>query len=98
LPHLGICGNQVLKLQRLKNKILGTIGKVPRSTPIRDLHMDFKLPYIYDYIAKVCRQKAEVKQNHENENIRSIGQGEPRHWKYKGLKLGIGQAYDRSSD
>jgi hypothetical protein len=28
----------------------------------------------------------------------NIGQGEPRHRKYKRLKLGGGQAYDRSSE
>jgi hypothetical protein len=33
-------------------------------------------------------------QNHENEHVRSIGQGEARHRKYKLLKLGGGQAYD----
>jgi hypothetical protein len=36
--------------------------------------------------------------NHDNENVRYIGQGEPRHRKYKRLKLGDCQAYDRSSD
>jgi hypothetical protein len=43
-------------------------------------------------------QEAEVIQYHENENVRNAGQGEPRHRKYKTLKLGGGQAYDRSSD
>jgi hypothetical protein len=43
------------------------------------------------------RQKAEVIQNHENEHVRGIGQGEANHRKYKRLKLGGGQAYDRSS-
>jgi hypothetical protein len=47
---------------------------------------------------KLCRQQAEVIQNHENENVRNIGQGEARHRKYKRLKLGGGHAYDRSSD
>jgi hypothetical protein len=37
-------------------------------------------------------------QNHENEYVRGIGQGEARHRKYKRLKLGGGQAYGRSSD
>jgi hypothetical protein len=32
---------------------------------------------IYDYITKLCRQQAEVIQNHENKNVRNIGQGEP---------------------
>jgi hypothetical protein len=60
--------------------------------------MAFKLLYIYDYIRKLCRQQAEVIQNHENANVHNIGQGEPRHRKYKGRKLGSGQAYDRSSE
>jgi hypothetical protein len=49
-------------------------------------------------ITKLCRQQAEVIQNHENEHVRSIGQGEAKNRKYQGLKLGDGQAYDRSSD
>jgi hypothetical protein len=54
--------------------------------------------YIYDYVTKLCRQQAEVMQNHENEHVRDVGQGEARHRKHKRLKLGGGQAYDRSSD
>jgi hypothetical protein len=49
-------------------------------------------------ITKWCRQQAEVIQNHGNEHVRGIGQCESRHRKYKRLKLGGGQAYDRSSD
>jgi hypothetical protein len=32
-------------------------------------------------LTKVCRQQAEVIQNHDNENVRTIGQGEARHKK-----------------
>jgi hypothetical protein len=60
--------------------------------------MAFKLPPVCDYITKLCRQEAEVIQNHENKHVRSIGRGEARRRKYKRLKLGGGQAYDRSSD
>jgi hypothetical protein len=56
-----------------------------------------KSPYMYDYITKLCRRQAEVILYHENPNVRAIGQGEPRHRKYKRLKLDGGQAYDRSS-
>jgi hypothetical protein len=87
-----------LKLQRLQNKVLCTNGNFRRCTPGRDLRTAFNLLYVYDYIIKFYRQQAEVIQNHENEHVRSIGQGEARHRKYKGLKLGGGQAYDRSSD
>jgi hypothetical protein len=65
--------NHLLKLQRQQNNILRTTGNYPRRTPVRDLHMCFKLPYIYDYITKLCRQQAEVIQNHENANVHNIG-------------------------
>jgi hypothetical protein len=42
--------NHLLKLQRLQNKVLRAIGNCPRRTPVRDLHMDFKILYIYIYI------------------------------------------------
>jgi hypothetical protein len=38
--------NHLLKLQRLQNKVLRTIENFPRRTPIRDLHVVFKLTYI----------------------------------------------------
>jgi hypothetical protein len=60
--------------------------------------MDFKLLYVYDYITKLCRWQAEVIQNHDNENVCSIGQVEVRHRKYNRLKLGGGQAYNHSRD
>jgi hypothetical protein len=87
-----------MKLQRLQNRVLRTIGNFPRRTPVRELHKAFNIPYIYDYITKLSRQQAEVIQNHENANVPNIGQSEARHRKYKGLKLGGGQPYDRSSD
>jgi hypothetical protein len=68
----------LLKLQRLQNKVLRTIGNFPRWTSVRNWHTAFTLPYIYDYITKLCKQQAEVIQNHENEQVRSIGQGEAR--------------------
>jgi hypothetical protein len=60
--------------------------------------MAFKIPYFNDFISKFGRQQAEVIQNHQNPNDRNIGQGEVQHRKYKRLKLGGRQAYNRSSD
>jgi hypothetical protein len=88
----------LIKLQRLQNHVLRTNGIFPRRTPVREMLMTFHLPYMYDCMTKLCKQQAEVILNHENENVRYIGQGEDRHIKYKRLKLGGGQAYDRSSD
>jgi hypothetical protein len=70
--------------------ISGTYISEVRLTCV--LHMAFKLPYIYDYIAKFYRQQAEVIQNHENAHLCNTGQGEPHHRNYKWLKLGCDQA------
>jgi hypothetical protein len=48
----------LLQLQRLQNKVLHT-GNFPRYTPVRDLHTAFNLPYVFDYITKLCRKQAE---------------------------------------
>jgi hypothetical protein len=92
-----VADTHLLKLQRLQKKVLRTIGNFPRRTPVRELHKAFDIPYIYDYITKLCRQQAEVIQNRENANVRNKGQGEARYRIYKRFKLGGGQAYDRSS-
>jgi hypothetical protein len=67
----------LLKLQRLQNKVLRTIGNFPRRTPVGELHKAFNIPYIYDY-TKLCRQQAEVIHSHGNANVRNIGLGKAR--------------------
>jgi hypothetical protein len=86
------------KLQRLQNKALCTTDKFLKNTPIRDMHISFQIPYVYDFITKLCKQQAKVILHHENIHIHNIGQGEARYRKYKRLKLGGDQAYDRLSD
>jgi hypothetical protein len=44
-----------LNLQRLQNRGLRVIGNHDRLTPVRELHVAFKIPYVYDYITKLCR-------------------------------------------
>jgi hypothetical protein len=89
--------SHLLKLQRLQNKVLRTISNFPRRTSVRDMHVAFQIPHVYDYLTNLCRKQAEVIQNHENENVRYIEQGEAPHRKYNRLKLGDGHVYDCSS-
>jgi hypothetical protein len=51
-------GTHLFKLPRLQNRVLRTIGNFPRRTQIRELHVAFKIPYVYDFITKLCRQKS----------------------------------------
>jgi hypothetical protein len=59
--------------------------------------MAFQVPYIYEYVMKLCMQQAEVIQNHENANVHDVAKGEAQHKKHKRLKLGDSQTYDCSS-
>jgi hypothetical protein len=87
----------LMKLQQLQNKVLRVTGGLPRRTPIRYMHTEFQIPYVYDFITKICRKQAEVIQNHDNQNVRRIGSGEAKQRKLLRLRLGGGQAYDRSN-
>jgi len=57
-----------------------------------------KTAYIYDFTTKLLRQEAEITQNNKNADVRSIGQSEAVHRKFKRLKLSGGQTCNRSSD
>jgi hypothetical protein len=83
----------LLKLQRLQNEVLRVSGGLPRRTQSRYMHRTLRIPYVYDFITKSCRKQAEFIRNHDNENVRSIGNGEAQHQKHERLKLGGGQAY-----
>jgi hypothetical protein len=78
----------LLKLQRLQNRALCATGNLDRYTQVCELHMAFEIPYVYDYVNKLCRAQAELILNHVNSNVRGVGQGEVRHRKFGG-----GQVY-----
>jgi hypothetical protein len=78
-----VADTHLMKLQRLQKEILCTIGKFQRNTLICDMHI--YLPYVCDYITKLCGQQAQVIQimriymfaildraKHNTENIRDL--------------------------
>jgi hypothetical protein len=85
-------------MQRLQNRVIRGIGKLERLTTVRELHVAFKITYMYDYITKLCMAQAEEILNHLNPNVRGIGYAAAMHTKYKRHKLVGGQAYDQSVD
>jgi hypothetical protein len=87
-----------LKLQRLQNRVLRAIVNLDRPTPARETHVAFKIPYVYEYVTKLCRTQAEVILSHRNPIVRVIGPGEAIHRKHKWLKLGGSHTYDGSAD
>jgi hypothetical protein len=74
--------NHIMKLQRLQNNVLRLIGGLSRRKSTHYMHVALQIPYIYDFITKICRKQAEVTQNHDNKNVRSIGNGEAQKQKY----------------
>jgi hypothetical protein len=75
----------LLKRQRLQNWVLCATGNLNR----REMHVAFTIPYVYNYINKLCRTQAEGILNHRNPIVHGFGQGEPMHRKYKLLKSGL---------
>jgi hypothetical protein len=45
-------------MQRVQNNVLLITDNFPRRTPVRELHVTFKIPYAYDLITKQCKQQA----------------------------------------
>jgi hypothetical protein len=76
-----------LKLQRLQNKVLRTIGNIPRHTPVRELHKAFNSPYIYDYVTKLCRQQAELYKIMKMQMSALLGKAKPDTENIRGLNL-----------
>jgi hypothetical protein len=64
----------LMKLQRLQKKVLRAIGKFSRNTPIRDMHISFQIPYVHDFVTKLCKQQAKVIKHQENIHVRNIEQ------------------------
>jgi hypothetical protein len=54
---------QLGNFQCLQNKFPSYNGKYPKRTLVRELHMDFQVQYIYNYVTKLCMQQTKVIQN-----------------------------------
>jgi hypothetical protein len=77
----------LFKLQRLQNKVFCTIGNSPMGTSVREMHMAFHLPYVYNYMTKLCGQQAEVIINRDNENFCILYKAKPDIENIRGLNL-----------
>jgi hypothetical protein len=76
-----------MKLQRPQSRVLRTVGNLDRRTPVRDLHLAFKIPYVCDYVTKLCRRQAEVILNHENPNYMQLDKDKAGLGSTKGFNL-----------
>jgi hypothetical protein len=54
---------RIQKLQPLQSKVLRTTGNLPRRPSVCHMHVAFQIPYVYDYITKLCRRQAEIIQS-----------------------------------
>jgi hypothetical protein len=90
-----VAETHLVKLQCLQNKVLSTTGKFPSSTSVRDIHIDFQIPYVYDFTQNYAGNKQKsfkmVKMK-----IFAILDKKPHTDNIK-LKLGGGHVYNLSS-
>jgi hypothetical protein len=64
----------LFKLQRQQNRVLRAAVNLDRRTPVREMYVAFKIAYVCGYITKLRRTQADAILNHENLNVRGIGQ------------------------
>jgi hypothetical protein len=85
----------------------GAVFSVVRAATIvmqRAIHAANDIEEVFSVLRGPCRDYIReavwriVEPRQENERVRGIEQGEARHIKYKRLKLGGNQAYDRSNE
>jgi hypothetical protein len=69
--------------------VLCATGNLDICTPVREVYIAFKIPYVYDYIAELYRAQAEVILNHVYTNVRDTGQGEPCIRNIRGLNFAV---------
>lgn len=55
-------GAYLLKTQRLQNNALRMFGEFKKKIIIRERHVAFEIPYVYDFITKLCRQQAQSRE------------------------------------
>jgi hypothetical protein len=58
-----------------QNRVLSPVPIFGRWTPVRVLHVAFRIPYIYGYINKSYRTKTEAILKHVSSSVGGIGQG-----------------------
>jgi hypothetical protein len=47
----GVCGGRSpIEIAVLAEQALRAIGNLDRCTPVRELHVAFKIPYVFDYM------------------------------------------------
>jgi hypothetical protein len=87
----------LLKLQRLQNKVLRTIGNFPRRTSVRDMHKALHIPYVYDYITKNASNNQKSTKIMKMKMFATLDKAKPDTENIRGLNFGGGHVYDCSS-
>jgi hypothetical protein len=77
----------LLKLQRLQNKVLRNIGSFPRRKSVRDMHMAFQIPYVYDYVTNYAASKQKSYKIMKTKMFAILDKVKPDTGNKKGLNL-----------
>jgi hypothetical protein len=53
--------------------LLEILTDLDRRTAVGEMHVASEIPYVYDYVIKLCRTQAEVILNYRNAIVRGTG-------------------------
>jgi hypothetical protein len=79
----------LLKLQRLQNKVLLTIGNFPRRTPVQELHKAFNIPYITIILQNYAGNKQKLYKIMKMQIYAILGKAKPNTENIRGLNLAV---------
>jgi hypothetical protein len=79
--------SHLMKLQRLQNKVPRTIVNFPRHTSVRDMHVAFQIPYVYDYITKSTSNKQKSSKIMKMKMFVTLDKARPHTESVRGLNL-----------
>jgi hypothetical protein len=79
----------LLKLQRLQNKVLRTIGNFARRTPVRELHKAFNIPTSTIILQNYADNKHELYKIIKMQMSAILGKANPDTENIRGLNLAV---------
>jgi sulfatase maturation enzyme AslB (radical SAM superfamily) len=97
MSHLGVCGGRS-RLEPAAPAEQNTTKDLDRRTQVCELHVVFKISYVFLLHKSIMQDTAELTINHVNPDVRGNEQEEAKRRKCKRLKLCGGQTYDISAD
>jgi hypothetical protein len=78
-----------MKVQCLQKRLVLPIGNFDMFTPVREIYVGLKFPYMYAYLIKLSRKSLEVIYNNLIPNVMQLDKKTPLAECVRGLNLAV---------